>query len=509
MEHVNALIVGAGLSGIGVACHLQKKNPNHSFVIVEGRASIGGTWDLFRYPGIRSDSDMFTYGYSFKPWIEDRDIATGESILRYLRETVDEHRLWDKIRFGHRVSKVSWSSKNQHWVADVVRVEDGTTVQIASDLLLTCTGYYNYERGYLPEFEGFDRYKGTVAHPQHWPEELDYTDKRILVIGSGATAVTVVPSMAGSAAHVTMLQRSPTYMFSRPAKDRLAHILRRWLPKQLAHRLMRLRNVFYQLSLYWLAKTRPTMVRRLLRRMAERGLGSSVDVDVHFNPKYNPWDERLCLIPDDDLYAVLKSGSASIVTDTIEHFTETGVVLSSGKVIEADVIVPATGLDLQFLGGIEMEVDGARIESGSLVIYKGMMFGNIPNWVTVHGYSAASWTLKADLVSDFVCRLLRYMNREGYAVVVPRMDRPPPTTLSLMANLASAGYIQRGAGDMPKQGTEAPWRNLDNYVRDYFTIKWGRIDDGVLSFAREASPDAAAQAASSNRPPRLGADTAA
>ncbi len=487
MEHVNVLIVGAGLSGIGAAAHLRRKCPGHRFTILEGRERLGGTWDLFRYPGIRSDSDMYTFGYAFKPWVEDQDIATGEAILRYLRETVEEHRLEDDIRFGHRVERVSWSSADRRWVADVHRVEDDARFQISADFLLTCTGYYNYDQGHLPKFVGWDDYQGVVAHPQHWPEDLDYRGKRVLVIGSGATAVTIVPSMAkGGAAHVTMLQRSPTYIFSRPAEDAVARGLRRVLPDRVAHSLTRVKNVAMSTFMYKLARRAPDRVRGHLRTMAKEALGPEVDVDVHFNPSYDPWDQRLCLIPDGDLYASLRDGSASVVTDTIDHFTETGVVLTSGEAIEADIVVPATGLELQFLGGMEMEVDGRVVAPNELVSYRGMMFGGVPNWVAVIGYTNASWTLKADLTSDFVCRLLTRMDERGYDTVVPRM-REPMETRPILATLSS-GYVQRAADRMPRQGVEAPWQNQDSYPKDFLSLKLADVEDGVLEFGGGRPP---------------------
>lgn len=481
MEHVNVLIVGAGISGIGAACHLRRDNPDHTFAIIEGRKALGGTWDLFRYPGIRSDSDMYTFGYSFKPWVDDQDIATGDAILRYLEETVDEYELREHIRFSHHVLKVTWSSNDRRWVATIKRLEDDTVFEISADFLLTCTGYYRYDKGYLPKFEGFDDYAGVVAHPQHWPKDLDYDGKRVLVIGSGATAVTVVPAMAETASHVTMLQRSPTYMFSRPAVDPVASWLKKRLPVGAAYALTRLKNVLLQRTLYKLARLRPDMTRKRLRRMAQEAVGPHVDVDVHFNPTYAPWDQRICLIPDDDLYAALREGRASVVTDTIDHFDADGVVLTSGERIDADVVVPATGLELQFLGGIEMEVDGEAIDASKLVTYRGFMFANVPNWASVFGYTSASWTLKADLISGYVCRLLRHMRENGYDVVVPPAPEPDAPTQPFITSL-SAGYIQRAIDRMPRQGTSGAWVNHDDYARDVLQLKLGRIDDGVLRF---------------------------
>jgi len=478
MEHVDVLIIGAGISGIGMGCHLRMKHPDKTFTILEGRDAIGGTWDLFRYPGIRSDSDMYTFGYSFKPWKDDQDIATGDAILRYLNETIDEYALRDEIRFRHFVQRLRWSSDDRRWVATVTR--DGETFEIACDFLVTCTGYYDYEKGHLPEFEGFDRFEGEVAHPQHWPEDLDYAGKRVLVIGSGATAVTIVPSMAKDAAHVTMLQRSPTYIFSRPGEDKVAKALKSVLPEGVAHSLARAKNVALGTFVWNLSRRRPDKVRALLRDMAIDALGPDYDVDTHFKPTYDPWDQRLCLIPDGDLYECIREGDATVVTDTIDHFTETGVVLASGETIEADVVVPATGLSLKFLGGIEMEMDGRPVVPADLVSYRGLMLGGVPNWVAVIGYTNASWTLKADLASDYVCRMLTLMDERGYDTVTPRVQDVGERR-SIMANLKS-GYVRRAADRMPKQGTRAPWLNSDSYLRDLFAHRFGSIEDDVLEF---------------------------
>jgi cation diffusion facilitator CzcD-associated flavoprotein CzcO/short-subunit dehydrogenase len=484
MQHVDVLIIGAGISGIGAACYLRMHHPDLSLSILEGRDALGGTWDLFRYPGIRSDSDMYTFGYKFKPWVQDKDIATGDAILDYLQETVDEYRLGNSIRFGHRVQRASWSTEDRRWVVTARRGgEDGETFEMSCRFLLTCTGYYNYEHGHLPKFPGFDEYRGAVAHPQHWPEDLDYAGKRVLIIGSGATAVTLVPAMAKTAEHVTMLQRSPTYVFSRPAEDAIAKGLRKALPRRLAHTLTRAKNIGIQRYAYRMAKLWPALVRKNLRKLAAEQLGPNIDVDVHFKPKYDPWDQRLCLIPDGDLYAALREGDASIVTDTIERFTETGVVLDSGKTIDADVVVPATGLELQFLGGMEMDVDGTPVDPADLVIYKGMMFSNVPNWIAFLGYTSASWTLKVDLTGQFLTRLLRHMKKHGYDMVVPRMDEPSLPLQPVMSKLASAGYVRRSADRLPKQATKKPWVNRDAYLGDLLSVKLGRIDDGVLKFS--------------------------
>ena len=491
MEHVNVLIIGAGVSGIGAACHLRRNNPDHDFTILEGRESLGGTWDLFRYPGIRSDSDMYTYAFSFKPWIQDRDIATGDAILAYLEETVDEYDLRDSIRFGHRVERVSWSSERRRWTATVIRIADDHRFEMTSDFLLSCTGYYDYERGHLPEFAGLDDFRGVVAHPQHWPRELDYSGKRVVVIGSGATAVTVVPAMAEGGADVTMLQRSPSYIYSRPGIDAIGLFLRRFLPTDLAYRLTRWKNIVVQRLYFYVMRWRPEWTRRKLRELTQQGVGPNIDANVHFSPRYAPWDQRLCLIPDDDLFESLRTGAARVVTDTIDHFDEAGIVLSSGDRLNADIVVPATGLELKFLGGIAMDVDGRPVDPGQLVTYRGVLFAGIPNWAAVFGYTSASWTLKADLVSGYVCRLLRYMRKHGFDVVVPQPDHRTTPDRPLMDSLASAGYIKRGGHRLPKQGT-GPWTNSDDYPSDIRRIGFASFDDGILRFESKAVDTASA-----------------
>jgi len=477
MEHVDVLIIGAGISGIGAGCHLTMKSPGQSFAILEGREQLGGTWDLFKYPGIRSDSDMYTFGYAFRPWTEGKDIASAESIIRYLKQTAEEFGVDKKIRYGHRVTKVNWSSEDKHWLVDITN-GDGS-FQMSCKFLLTCTGYYDYNKAYLPEFKGYDDYKGTIVQPQFWPDDLDYKDKTVLVIGSGATAITLVPSMAGATKHITMLQRSPTYVFTRPAKDKIANFLRKVLPNMLAYRLSRTKNILLNIFMFNRARKKPEKVREFLRGMAKEELGGSVDVDVHFNPSYDPWDQRLCLVPDSDLFKALKDGSASIVTDHIERFTKTGVKLKSGGEINADIIVPATGLNLQFLGGIEAYVDGKKLEIADLLNYRGMMFGGVPNMAAVFGYTNASWTLKADLTCGYVARLLNYMDKHGYEVAMP--TQPETMGTEPLVNLQS-GYFLRSLDALPKQGTDIPWRNPENYLKDYKTIRWGKFNDGVMAF---------------------------
>ncbi len=481
MEHVDVLIIGAGISGIGAGCHLtlndRGKSSHRTFAILEGRETLGGTWDLFKYPGVRSESDMDTFGYAFRPWTEGKDIARAESIIRYLKQTSEEYGVDKKIRYGHQVNKVNWSSQDKRWVVHVTNA-DGS-FQMSCKFLLTCTGYYDYDKAYLPEFEGYADYKGILVQPQFWPEDLDYKDKTVLIIGSGATAITLVPSMADDAKHVTMLQRSPTYVFTRPAKDKIANFLRKILPNMMAYRLARTKNVLLNIFSFNRARTKPAKVREFLRNMAKEELGDSVDVDVHFNPNYDPWDQRVCLVPDSDLFNVLKDGSASIVTDHIDHFTKTGVKLKSGGEINADIIVPATGLSLQFLGGIEASIDGVPLVVADMLNYRGMMFGGVPNMAAVFGYTNASWTLKADLTCGYVARLLNYMDKHGYASATPTL--PENMSTEPLVNLQS-GYFLRSLDALPKQGTEIPWRNPENYLKDYKTIRWGKFKDGVLAF---------------------------
>ncbi len=481
MEKVDVLIIGAGISGIGAACHLRTKHPDRSIAILERREDLGGTWDLFRYPGVRSDSDMFTFGFAFKPWVEERDVATGDAILSYLNEAADEYGVRELIRFGHGVDHLDWSSDRKTWIATASRA-DGEVVTFEAPVLLTCTGYYDYAGGHTPEFEGLEEFEGEVVHPQLWPEDLDWAGKRVVVIGSGATAVTLVPAMAKDAAHVTMLQRSPSYVFSRPARDPVAQALRAALPEQVAYDMIRLKNVGMQRLQYMLARKRPGYIKGLLLDMAREEAGPDVDVDTHFNPSYDPWDQRLCLIPDGDLFASLREGAASVVTQTIDRFTPQGVLLSDGTLLEADVVVTATGLTLQFLGGLTAEIDGKLVEPSEHIVYKGMMFHDVPNCVAFFGYTSASWTLKTDLTSEYVCRLLDHMDERGYATFVPRLDDPDMPTQSIMANLSSSGYVKRGDHLLPRQGLSQPWRNKDGYFGDYATIRWGRLDDGVLAF---------------------------
>jgi len=479
IEHFDVLIVGAGISGIGAAYHLQKKSPNRSFLILEGRENLGGTWDLFRYPGIRSDSDMYTLGYSFKPWKEENAIAEGDKILKYLNETVDENDFRDQIRFSHRVTRSNWSSTDSCWYVDATR-SDGEQITFSCNYLFMCSGYYNYDQGYLPQFEGSADFKGPIIHPQKWDANVDYKDKKVVVIGSGATAVTLVPTMAKDAAHVTMLQRSPTYIVSRPAQDKIALWLRKWLPAKVAYKLVRTKNVLMTIFMFNLARKKPDGFKAKLLELVREEMGPDYDVDKHFTPSYNPWDQRLCLVPDSDLFDCIKDGSASVVTDHIERFTKTGIKLSSGEEIEADIIVPATGLQLQSLGGMSLAVNGDNIEISKTTNYKGMSLSNVPNFAWTVGYTNASWTLKADLTSDYVCRLLNYMEKKGYKSCTPILKGEDAGEAPLLD--FTSGYIQRSIGDLPKQGSVPPWKNHQNYIADLMHLKFEKIDDGIMKF---------------------------
>lgn len=481
IEHLDVIIVGAGISGIGAACHLQQKSPNRSFAIIEARTNIGGTWDLFRYPGIRSDSDMYTLGYAFKPWKEGDAIADGDSILKYLNETVTENTLREKIRFDRKVTKAEWSSQDARWTLTIECGEAGSTETLTCGYLFMCSGYYNYENGYLPEFKGYDDYQGTIAHPQHWPQDLDYAGKKVVVIGSGATAVTVVPAMAETAAHVTMLQRSPSYVLSRPQQDKIANGLRKILPNWLAYKITRVKNVLLTIVFFKLARKYPAKFKTRLVGMVQDELGPDYDVATHFNPTYDPWDQRLCAVPDADLFNVIRDNKASVVTDHIDTFTPEGIKLKSGKQLEADIIVPATGLRLQTLGGMQLVVDNALIDIGTTTNYKGMGLSNVPNFAWTVGYTNASWTLKADLTSSYVCRLLNHMEKHDYKVCVAKLDGEASGSETILD--LTSGYIQRSIQDLPKQGDSQPWRNHHNYIADLLHLKFERLDDGVMKFS--------------------------
>ncbi len=479
-EHFDVLIVGAGLSGIGAGWHLQDKTPKRTYAILEGREAIGGTWDLFRYPGIRSDSDMYTLGYAFKPWTEAKAIADGPSILKYVRETAQDFGIDQKIRYGHQVTSAAWSSEAAAWTVTAQRT-DGQAVTLTCGFLMLCGGYYNYEGGYTPEFPGRERFKGAFVHPQHWPEGLDYAGKQVVVIGSGATAVTLVPAMAATAAHVTMLQRSPTYVVSRPAEDAMANRLRKALPAMLAYNLIRWRNVLLGMLFFRMARNKPEQVKQNIIGMVRAELGPDYDVGKHFTPTYNPWDQRLCLVPDADLFEAIKAEKASVVTDGIESFTETGIKLASGAELAADIVVSATGLRLQVLNGLRLSVDGRAVDPSRTLAYKGMMYEDIPNLATVFGYTNASWTLKADLTCEYVCRVLNQMTRTGMRQVTPRNDDPNIEHEPWLD--FSSGYVQRAMAAFPKQGSKAPWKLHQNYALDLMSLRYAKLADGVLEFS--------------------------
>ncbi|MBX3501607.1 MAG: NAD(P)/FAD-dependent oxidoreductase [Alphaproteobacteria bacterium] len=483
-EHVDVLIIGAGLSGIGAAVHLQRESPGRSYAILEGRASSGGTWDLFRYPGIRSDSDMYTLGYAFKPWREAKAIADGPSILKYIRETASEHGVERHIRYHHRVLDASWSSEAARWTVRAERGEAREPVTITCGFLLACTGYYNYARGYVPDFEGVGDYRGRIVHPQFWPQDLDYAGRRVVVIGSGATAVTIVPEVARTAAHVTMLQRSPTYVVARPSRDAIADWLRRRLPATLAYGLTRWKNVLLGMYFYRLCKRRPERVKKLIADGVRQMMGKDYDAatEANFTPRYNPWDQRLCLVPDADLFRALRRRQASIVTDTIERFTPDGLKLRSGTALDADIVVMATGLDLLPLGGMSVMVDGRAVKFGDTLSYKGMMFSDVPNFAAVSGYTNASWTLKADLIAAYVCRLLNHMQRHGLRQCTPRNGDPTMATEPWID--FSSGYIQRALHLFPRQGSRKPWKLHQNYARDLLSLKFGSVRDDAMVFSK-------------------------
>jgi cation diffusion facilitator CzcD-associated flavoprotein CzcO len=492
-NHFDVLIVGAGLSGIGAAVHLGQRCPGKSYVILEGRDAIGGTWDLFRYPGIRSDSDMYTLGFSFKPWTNAKAIADGPSIRAYVNEAADEHGVRPHIRFRHSVKRASWSSQDALWTVEAEH--EGRPVTFTARFLLTAAGYYKYEAGYTPHWDGVADYQGQIVHPQLWPEDLDYAGKRVIVIGSGATAVTLVPAMTDKAQHVTMLQRTPTYMVSRPAEDANANFLRRYLPAKLAYGITRWKNVLLQMLFFKLARSRPQRTADRLVDMVKSALPAGYDVEKHFKPPYNPWDQRLCLVPDNDIFDAIKAGKASVVTDQIVRFTPKGLALKSGQELEADIIVTATGLDLQNAGGIAIAVDGRPVAWKDTYIFKGMMYSDIPNMANVFGYTNASWTLKADLTSEFLCRLIAYMDNQGYAQVTPRVrgDIKDAPFVDF-----SSGYFQRALDRLPKQGDRAPWKLNHNYAADIMNLRFGDIAVPEMEF-RGPPPVRAASAPQLNR----------
>ena len=491
VEHVDVLLVGAGLSGIGAAWHLQQRCPDRTWLILEGREAIGGTWDLFRYPGIRSDSDMFTLGFAFKPWLESKAIADGPSILSYVRQTAEENGIDRRIRFRHMVRSASWSTETARWTVEAERTDTGERVHFTCNWLHMCSGYYDYAQGYLPDFADMDRFEGRIVQPQFWPEDLDYRGKRVVVIGSGATAVTIVPAMK-EAAHVVMLQRSPTWIVSRPSRDSIADWLRAHLPARLAYQLVRWKNVLLQQYFFQMARKRPAKVGEKLLELVREEMGPDYDVDRHFLPRYHPWQQRLCLVPDSDLFEAIRSGRASVVTDEIERFTGKGLKLKSGAELEADIIVTATGLKVQLLGDVALTVDGERREPAQSLTYRGMMFSDVPNLSYSFGYTNASWTLKADLTAGYLCRVLNHMAKTGVDIALPRRA---PGVEELPFIDFSSGYVQRALAILPKQGSEKPWKLYQNYALDMASLKYGAVADGTISFARSEAAHAGARVA--------------
>ena len=473
------IIIGAGLSGIGAGYRLQTRCPRKRYVILEARADIGGTWDLFRYPGIRSDSDMATMSYPFRPWKEAEVIASGPSILKYVRETAQEFGIDRNIRFSQRVLAARWSSESTRWTVEA-RKEDGQILCYTCDFLYGCTGYYRYDAGYEPGFPGAERFQGQIVHPQKWPEDLDYTGKKVVIVGSGATAVTLVPAMSETAAHVTMLQRSPSYILSLPQHDPLARLIKRILPLRTALRVVRWKNILINTAIFQISRRAPGYARRLLRGGAAKDLPQGYEVDKHFNPRYQPWDQRLCLVPDSDLFKAISRGRASVVTDEIDTFTERGIRLKSGAQLEAEIIVTATGLQMLALGAVQLVVDGTPVVPAREFIYKGTMLSNVPNFAFCIGYTNAAWTLRADLASVYVCRVVNHMERRGYRTCMPECD-PASLEARPLLNLTS-GYVMRAAADLPKSATRAPWLIRQNYIRDMLTMKLGRLQDGILRF---------------------------
>ncbi len=486
LEHLDVLIVGAGLSGIGAAHHLQECCPEKTYAIFEARSAIGGTWDLFRYPGIRSDSDMYTLGYSFRPWENAKAIADGSSILEYVRDTARRDGSDGRVRFDHRVVRAEWSSEDSRWTVAASVGEDGEQVTVTCSFLFMCSGYYRYDEGFTPDFPGIERFRGQMIHPQHWPDDLDYAGRRVIVIGSGATAVTLVPAMAGDAAHVTMLQRSPSYVVSLPAEDPIANALRRRLPPKVAYSIVRWKNVLMTMASFQLSRRRPQVMKRLLRRWIATQLPRGFDIDTHFKPRYNPWEQRLCLVPDGDLFRALADGSAEIVTDRIRSFTETGIELESGGRLDADIVVTATGLNLIALGGMQIAVDGREISLSDTVGYKGMMLSGVPNLAVALGYTNASWTLKCDLTCEYVCRILGHMDAHAYRRCVPINADPDLEKLPFID--FNSGYVLRAIDQFPKQGSKKPWRLNQNYALDILSLRRAPLEDGVLQFDGADAP---------------------
>ncbi len=481
MDHVDVMIVGAGISGIGAAYHLQKRCPDKSYMILEGREALGGTWDMFKYPGLRSDSDMHTFGYAFRPWPDKESIASAPAILKYLDDTAREYGIHEKIRFRHKVVAADWSSADAVWVVTVARGDIGDTVTMTCRFLFMCTGYYNYDEGYFPDFPGMERFQGRIIHPQKWEADTDYTGDRIVIIGSGATAVTIAPVMAEKAAQVSVLQRSPSYVVARPMEDAIEKAIRRWLPTSWTYTLVRWKNILLTLYFYKQSRKNPAGAKKFILDQVREALGPDYDIETHFTPSYNVWDQRVCMVPDGDLFKAIRAGTVSMVTDHIETFDETGIQLRSGEHLDADLIVPATGLKLQLLADVPLTVDGKKVNPSDSFQYKGVMFSDIPNLAWTIGYTNSSWTLKADLTGEYVARLLRTMDRKKAKICVPQLNDPEVVAEDFFD--FTSGYVERGKHVLPKVGSKFPWRLKQDYVRDIFVLRFGRVDDGTMVFS--------------------------
>jgi monooxygenase len=484
-EHIDVLVVGAGISGVCAAYHVHAKCPGKTLAVLEARGAVGGTWDFFRYPGIRSDSDMYTLGFRFRPWPDAKTIADGPSILSYVRETASKYGIDRRIRFHHRVVRAEWSTEDARWTVEVERTDTGETLVLTCSFLFVCGGYYRYDEGYTPDFKGTERFTGHIVHPQAWTDDIDYAGRRVVVIGSGATAVTLVPAMAERAAHVTMLQRSPSYVVSLPGQDPLASTLRRFLPAKLVYPIVRWKNVLMTMLVFQLSRRRPQVMKAMIRKALERRLPPGYDIDTHFKPRYNPWDQRMCLVPDGDLFEAITAGRASVVTDRIDTFTEKGLQLMSGAELEADLVVTATGLNMVPLGDIDITVDGQDVALPETLTYKGMMLSGVPNLAFTVGYTNASWTLKCELTCEYVCRLLNHMDERGDRICTPR-NRDPSVTDEPLVDFSS-GYVLRAIDRFPRQGSKAPWRLHQNYARDLVLLRFGAVDDDALEFSKPAS----------------------
>ena len=479
-QFVDVLVIGTGISGIGAAYYLKTKQPKKSFMLLEAREALGGTWDLFRYPGIRSDSDLHTFGYAFKPWTNKKSIANAKDILAYLQETAKENQIDAKIKFQHKVTSADWNSTEQIWHVSIRRLDTDEQIEICCKWLLGATGYYRYDEGFTPKFQGRENFKGTIIHPQHWPENLDYSGKRVVVIGSGATAVTLLPAMAKTAAHITMLQRTPTYILPVPAEDKVANLLRKVLPDQQAYSITRQKNIMFQRGIWEFCQRFPNASKQMIKKINAKQLPKDYPIDKHFNPPYNPWDQRLCAVPNGDLYKAIRNGDASIVTDQIEKFTENGILLKSGQMLEADIIITATGLNLQVLGGIKMSKDGQAFDITKSVAYKGMMLSDLPNFCFFIGYTNSSWTLKIGLLCEQFCKLLTYMDEKHYEVCYPIAPKDQITRPLLDFD---AGYVKRAIHLLPKQGSKAPWLTSMSYSNDLKLSKFSSIADENLQFS--------------------------